>query len=808
MRLGLAHDRSDPRGVVGADRPTLLSLSLTGITDLRDRIRRVIATDLTPARPTDRILIRGGIIELPSAGYLPVLTGTAKSVNDQVRALLGDGLDLRFCTTTADYIAHAVEEAQHMDRISLLQGLDDPSDKPKVDILVPDGKPTTITTPTAGLFSADVLFSAQQTGGLIYKGAAREDMLDSGGLALYAAAAGVSQGTIGKLQTLAKSLVAGGAGARPLEFNGDLSTNTFIRDPKTTGTRLDELVMNTATAARDFISRTGSVAGPVGLAGETVISTGNGADGLWLTARADREIKSLVLNAQTPVHLRIVLGTQSTSPLAFEIMFHGTFLVTSVSSAAGGPGVSGTLNGTLSIGIYRENQNPPQTIEYLMTERFNWPARFSYTGDESNGLITLDVTTAPGPFGPLRLGRAVMANGAKVQYAGDIIGQTGTRLGELDLVADANVVNVANASHRYAESGLDIVQGALVVSEPGFKQSADAQLFPALPPVANELRIDAVRDWVMFTRRRHKQCALDVVPVPPLPPRGYRVINLRAVNADQLNNMLDAIATPLKDPAQAAAVIRRLIIQDDRAGNNLIARFAGGRATPVDDVGAAQAWKSDWEHFQTPPGKTIVFSAIGAVGESDATLQGNRLNTFENAIRDDSQESGTTDRVMIVPYPESVVPPDADGVMVFITVSPAPAIVEKQHVFGANTDLFQSIRRMALNPQATADQLMEVLKRGTDFKNATYTVDAGGTATVSDDDVLRAFSAHSGHIEQGIVLFNRSLSAADAAIVGKVGQKVIGDLHGPAVPAALPVAGGFPLTDAKSILLLQVIPIG
>ena len=39
-----------------------------------------------------------------------------------------------------DFVAHALETVQHMDRISLLQGLDDPTKKPQVDMLVPDGQ--------------------------------------------------------------------------------------------------------------------------------------------------------------------------------------------------------------------------------------------------------------------------------------------------------------------------------------------------------------------------------------------------------------------------------------------------------------------------------------------------------------------------------------------------------------------------------------------------------------------------------------------------------------------------------------------
>src|SRR2546427_11765709 len=90
--------------------------------------------------PRDRILVNGGMVEIPPAGYLPVEPTSAVPISMQVRQLLGEGLDLRFCVTRPDYIPHALEECQHMDRISLVHGLDHPDDRPAVDILVPDGR--------------------------------------------------------------------------------------------------------------------------------------------------------------------------------------------------------------------------------------------------------------------------------------------------------------------------------------------------------------------------------------------------------------------------------------------------------------------------------------------------------------------------------------------------------------------------------------------------------------------------------------------------------------------------------------------
>lgn len=89
-------------------------------------------------------LVGGGIVELPSAGYLPV--DPEQAIPEQLRALMGEGVDLRFCVAPSDHIPELLEQARHMDRISLTRGLDDVALRAPVDIVVPDG---TLTTPTA-----------------------------------------------------------------------------------------------------------------------------------------------------------------------------------------------------------------------------------------------------------------------------------------------------------------------------------------------------------------------------------------------------------------------------------------------------------------------------------------------------------------------------------------------------------------------------------------------------------------------------------------------------------------------------------
>jgi len=111
------------------------------IADYRQEVADVLAGR---AFQSPHLLIDGGIIELPPAGYLPVdLTSSDLTLRTpleaQVSRMLGSGVDLRFCVMRHDEAGFQFMRAQHLDRISLLTGLDDPGKRQQVDIFVPDG---------------------------------------------------------------------------------------------------------------------------------------------------------------------------------------------------------------------------------------------------------------------------------------------------------------------------------------------------------------------------------------------------------------------------------------------------------------------------------------------------------------------------------------------------------------------------------------------------------------------------------------------------------------------------------------------
>jgi hypothetical protein len=384
VRAGLASYREARTAANNAAQPPLLALSLTGISDLGTRLKTLLQAAATPAQPTDRVLIRGGIIELPPAGYLPVVSGASVSVNAQVRALLGEGVDLRFCITSADYIAHAVEEAQHMDRISLLQGLDDPNHKPKVDILVPDGQVASGSiAPTAGLFAASLTASTEQTKGINYQGVAREHTGDPGGTAFYLAGAGMSQNVVPRLQGISKALM--GPAAVAGELTPDLAGSAFVKTTGKLGRDTDARVAREAQRARKYISAfdagTAATVAPRADKQESV-------DGFWLDLTIDKQIRTLGVGGQTPVHMRLALATKGGAPVATDLGFTGTLSISGIENSDIGLTVRGTVDGVLAIGQLKIDPSQPMAVtEDLVTKAYKWPVTLVYSGDAANGTI-------------------------------------------------------------------------------------------------------------------------------------------------------------------------------------------------------------------------------------------------------------------------------------------------------------------------------------------------------------------------------------------------------------------------------------
>ncbi|HEX5373056.1 MAG TPA: hypothetical protein VFW84_10010 [Aquabacterium sp.] len=103
------------------------------------------------ALPKNRLLLNSGFVQLPPAGYLPVQPGKTE-ITDQLSRLFGEGVRLTYRAARADVLPHLLEEAQHMERISLTQGLDHPDALEDVEVFVPDGRILDVAAQPQGLW--------------------------------------------------------------------------------------------------------------------------------------------------------------------------------------------------------------------------------------------------------------------------------------------------------------------------------------------------------------------------------------------------------------------------------------------------------------------------------------------------------------------------------------------------------------------------------------------------------------------------------------------------------------------------------
>lgn len=614
LRPPLAEDNAK------AEEPPVLKGGLSALLDFHKRLQTISAATLIPS---NKILIDGGIIELPSAGYLPVIPSSVVSVNEQVRRLLGKGVELRFCIVRPDFVAHALEEAQHMERISLLEGLDDPKNKPKVDILVPGGLILQQKLLSSGLGFEAILdvnpslfyekaLNVQAANAEIvnrnirFEGAARAEKLASGGGAVY----------LGAEFELAPGLIPyikasdGASKSRP-DANKTPITEMF------TSVRLG--------AAR----------------------VSNPRMGAWISLRFERNIFELKPGDKSNFNARaIVAATPQT--LLLDVDFNGTLEITRGMTATGG---AKTFEGRIQhapftfVGRALGNPGPSPT-----TILVNLDATVTLT---SNAAI--DIVLTNNDF-HLKMSANWDKQPMEVKAAITVAGEEITFAVAAELKENAEVLSADNINHRQALDALDIF--AAVLGDVNFVAANSRLLFPPPPALTDEIVIRAISDWVLFHRRRDKQCSAIIETPEVKPPQSYRVFNITVpsekrakVIAKQLEEQ-DGLATRLKDLSNSPI--------------DLVIKFEGDSAQPRFNIAVVE---KEWSRLKPKPGKTIAYVFFGAKGDNNQTLQTNRLRQFESAISQDSKENESTILKPLAPVPEQALPSDADGIMLFITIA-------------------------------------------------------------------------------------------------------------------------------------------
>ena len=569
--------------------PQLLQLlpeGASGLSRLQENLAKVLQK--VPSRPSDRVLIDGGILELPPAGYLPVRVGTTVSVNDQVRALLGDGVDLQYCIVHPDDVAHALEEAQHMERISLVAGLDDRAQIPEVDILVPDG---VFVDADAGrrarVFHASLAYKEKATGAFSVDGVARTQPSPEGKQAFYFAGSSRDNAVLDTINALEKnwahlSLTGALAAPKPVIDTTRLFT---LRE----GLAASAIKAKQLTFARDARSvlAPGSADLQALLPNIRAVLKDVPGSALWLEIASTKDLAAATdVGAPAEISGRILAAVGKPDARVAELTIRGSFYPTQVFPDGGsGRRLEGAMPNTVLI---LTTDSLGGNEESVQSRVLSLGLSLTYRGTADSGSLTIELLQQAGaaPF-------------ATIEQSWD--GQTKTSTIEVSTGANAlarmslgedTAALTEGPQQALAVTALDIIQ-MVRVGEPDFEDTAKGTLFAPLGDVASQSSIRAVNDWVLFHRRRTHQCEPLPVQKVPEPPRTYRVFEITTASTEEAGQLFKEASSP--DNAAQKDVRDQLLGAIAGREPVLVVTFDGGSDALAGVLVSAIA--TDWPAF-------------------------------------------------------------------------------------------------------------------------------------------------------------------------------------------------------------------
>jgi hypothetical protein len=602
--------------------------------------------------PQDRLLISGGIVELPSAGYLPVTPGASLTINQQVRRMMGEGVDLRFCVTSPDYVAHALEEAQHMERISLLQGLDNPQNKPRVEILVPNGEiltqqhlspgrgfeaiidlnpalftppsPSPTPSPSPGPFPSpgSTVAARAISPGIRFTGIARSEKSPSGGGAVYISAEYVisrantpSTGTTGGTTGGA----TGGATGTTFPQGGAINPGAFNRTNQTP-------IVNNQRA------------------------------GLWVSLQCERNAFEMKRGDTTNFNARAVVGATTARTPPLDVELNGVFRITQETVRSGS---ARSLKGRI------ENAR----LSFLGVA---FDGAGNNAGQSTTILIDLDASVILTGGSALRI--VLSHEQRQIELSADwdkqrlevnaefksiLQGAEGsareTVLAEAALKENPDALSDKNAGHALALDALEVIAAAL--DDIDFADANARLLFPPPPKPTDELIVRGVMDWALFRRRREEKCQEEKpATAPAAPSRVYQVYHVLAHNQNE------------------AAVLRKLLLEKGALPADIVSpvgavEFGGGVATLVT---SPESILEDWRKVQ--PGEIIVYGALGSRDSASAdgeALARARLDRLEATLSPISKTHPRAKDDILSGVPSSIPATGIDGVILLMTFNRA-----------------------------------------------------------------------------------------------------------------------------------------
>ncbi len=682
----------------------------------RDRWRTLAvkaAVFLVPAAaPTSgSLLIDRGIVTTPSAGYLPV--DPAGDVVAQVRAQFGPGVDLRFCAAAADVLPHLLEQAQHMERVSLTAGLDDPSAKPAVDVVIPDGRVTTDGAPSSPVYSGTLLLvpraratglvgavpnPSQELGYAMQLRAVCRDVDGPGWNWALAAYGEAAQGLAVErlLLALAAPLIRtegrepAAPGGRVIGGSaGNVTIVSSLAAAKRTGAERMVLAANRervlAVNRRAVLSgRTVSGAPAViAIPPDRALARDEARPvALWVDVRLDAPLEAAPAGAVARgTVVAAIYSRAATNPVLIHLRLDGMLRVRGRAQEASPDGAPETVVTTDFDGVVdplvvtdEEHDTPPQSFRTTLLWRFGRdaygrPTLLALVDTEArvvpafeanapaDGLrrAAVGVMGRPGALGePVRLLDVGEEWSAQSRLVAASIPSTQV-LASVELERDDTALDVGRPARDLAEAAVESIGAELSPADrdPQFTGRARQLMFPAT--TAGSTKITPRRTWVMFHRRRIVTCTDQLTPVQ-LGIRRYRAYHATVASRDELAGF-DALL---------AATGPRL----DNLGFQLVSvlEFREGDAALLSSPAAVRvAWTA------APRGSELLWQGGGDIGTGDGDeVLVRRIDSYRSALAGLIDAAGVGRPVVMTAIPQEFTGVGTDGALFTIGLAVAP----------------------------------------------------------------------------------------------------------------------------------------
>jgi hypothetical protein len=650
---------------------------------LQSSINRLqAATDVVISQ---QLLIDCGIVELPSAGYLPVIAGSSLTINEQVRNLLGKGVDLRFCSVRPDYVHHAIEEAQHMQRICLLSGLDDAANIQDVDILVPDGvinQSQTEVRPEgyqAHLDSSDTLLGMM----LHLVGSAFSGKLEaqSGRNDLVLATTNTTATETTGVSGLEESFASANFADESRKSNSFSSKASTSKDE--TASRAQQFNLSDVRVSEGSLdvgeTMTGSARADVTndikafyLATEDTASTSvdgqtiNADINFWGQMQTEQDPFTLPAGGRTNITSRLLMKVgldyalsdiQLKLQLVIDLNISGQVIVETVAQTDNTTKLSGRFIGDciLQYTTISNGESEVQVDAASLSDTIDMSRTVTANGPEV--IITIP---SPALFGDQDIFNMVYEQ--RYNSAGEIEVQAylsaKTDTGEEQqnflsgkFVDDASALTPG--SSFYNQSILAINDIASALNNSGFAEVASNLLFPPPVVIADDLRVTGTYPWVLFHRRRDKTCEQSEPVAAVAPARHYEIYNVTLDNdlsTDELLAAIDKGLDSLVENALAVAVA-------DYAANSQVV------------ISAHQDLQTSWSNNVGSSVNPVVgvIASRGDVLSEGSALASARLLSLGNVLSVVTDIDSSLPLVTRETVPEGLGVGDVDGAIIYFT---------------------------------------------------------------------------------------------------------------------------------------------